>query len=120
MGASATGFPLYPSGMVAGTIAIGSAQANVPQSLLALIQAQLDPNCTGTGQEVNIQTDTGSLYVGRPSPLGGALATTNYGYLLTAGSSRTYRSSFPGNNSPVGDLSVLMTAAGTFHVEVSG
>ena len=125
MGASATGFPLFPAGYVAGTITISAGQANSPQSLLALIQAQLDANCAGSYQEVTLQADaSGALYVGRPNIVG-PLSTTNYGYILAAattgaaGASRTYRSSFPGNNSPVGDLMVLMSAAGTFHVEVA-
>jgi hypothetical protein len=119
MGAFATGFPLMPSGYVAGTITISAGQAGVPQQLLALIQAQLDANAAGAGYEVTLQTDSsGALYVGRQSTLGGALSSTNYGYQLpSGGSSRTYRSGFPGAHSPVGDLMVLMTATGTFHVE---
>jgi hypothetical protein len=127
MGAWATGPPLLSSGYVAGTITISAGQANVPQQLLALIQTQLDPNCPGAGQEVTLQADSsGALYVGRYSPIKGALATTNYGYVLdaaqagfVAGASRTYRTTFPGTHSPVGDLQVLMTGAGTFHVEVT-
>lgn len=120
MGAAATGSPLYPAGYVAGTITISPAQAGVPQQLLALVQAQLDPNCPGAGQEVQLQADaSGTLYIGEASPLGGALSTTNYGYLLTSGSSRIYRTTFPGRHSPVGDLQVLMTLSGTFHVEVA-
>jgi hypothetical protein len=120
MGAAAAGSPLFPAGYVAGTIEISAGQAGVPQQLLALIQAQLDPNCPGAGAEVTLQTDTsGVLYVGRQSSLGGPLSTTNYGYALQPLGSRTYRTSFPGNHSPVGDLQVLMAAAGTFHVEVT-
>lgn len=125
MGAYATGSPLLPSGYVAGTITISSGQAGTPQSLLGLIQTQLDANCPGAGYEVTLQTDSsGALYVGR-SNLIGALSTSNYGYVLdkaqtgfTAGASRTYRSGFPGSHSSVGDLQVLMSATGTFHVEV--
>ena len=123
MGAAATGIPLFPAGYVAGTIALSDSN---PHQLLALIQAQLDANCPGAGQEVTIQADSsGPLYVGRQTTLGGALSTSNYGYVLdkantgfVAGASRTYRSSFPGNSSPVGDLMVLMSGGGTFHVEV--
>jgi hypothetical protein len=116
MGASATGFPLMPSGYVAGTITLSDSN---PHQLLALIQAQLDANASGAGYEVNLQSDaSGVLYVGRQSTLGGALSSTNYGYFLPAGgSSRTYRSGFPGAHSPVGDLQVLMVGGGTFHVE---
>jgi hypothetical protein len=124
MGASATGLPLFPAGYVAGTITLGD---SAPHQLLALIQAQLDANCPGAGQEVTIQADgSGPVYVGRQTTLGGVLSTSNYGYVLdkantgfVAGASRTYRSSFPGNNSPVGDLMVLMSGGGTFHVEVA-
>ena len=119
MGAYATGSPLFPTGYIAGTITISAGQANAPQQLLALIQAQLDGNCPGAGYEVNLQADSsGALYVGRQSTIAGALSTTNYGYVLPVGASRTYRSGFPGSHSPVGDLQVLMAAAGTFHVEV--
>ncbi len=119
MGAAATGPPLFPAGYVAGTITISAGQANSPQQLLALIQAQLDPNCPGAGQEVTIQAESLTVYVGRTNKVGD-LSNTNYGYQLTAGSSRTYRAtSLPGAWSPVGDLQVYM-AAGTFHVEVTG
>ena len=119
MGAAATGYPLLPVGYVGGTITISAGQAGTPQNLLALIQAQLDPNCPGSGQEIQIQSDaSGPVYIGR-SNLAGALSATNYGYQLPyAFTSRTYRSGFPGASSPVGDLWVFMAAAGTFHVEV--
>lgn len=126
MGAAATGNPLFPAGYVAGTVTISAGQAGVPQQLLALIQAQIDPNCPGAGQEVTLQTDnSGALYVGEPNKIG-PLSASNYGYCLdtaqsgfVAGASRTYRTAFPGAHSPVGSLFVLMTGAGTFHVEVS-
>jgi hypothetical protein len=115
MGAAATGFPLMPSGYVAGTITLSD---SLPHSLLALVQAQLDQNAAGAGYEVNLQTDaSGALYVGRFNAIG-ALSSTNYGYQLPAGgSSRTYRSGFPGAHSPVGDIQVLMVGGGTFHIE---
>jgi hypothetical protein len=126
MGAFAAGSPLFPAGYVAGTITISAGQANVPQNLLTLIQAQLDANCPGAGQEVTIQTDTsGAVYVGEPNLIG-ALSTSNYGYVLdkaqsgfVGGASRTYRTAFPGSHSPVGSLNVLMTSSGTFHVVVA-
>jgi hypothetical protein len=119
MGASGTGYPLLPVGYVGGTVTISAGQAGAPLNLLALIQAQLDANCPGSGQEINIQTDaSGPLYIGRNN-LFGPLSATNYGYQLPAGGfSRTYRSGFPGASSPVGDLWVFMAGAGTFHVEV--
>lgn len=115
MGAAATGFPLMPSGYVAGTITLSD---SLPHQLLTLIQSQLDPNAAGAGYEVDLQTDaSGALYVGRANTAG-ALSSTNYGYQLPAGgTSRTYRSGFPGAHSPVGDLQVLMVGGGTFHVE---
>jgi hypothetical protein len=116
MGAYATGTPLLPSGYVAGTITLSDTS---PHNLLTLIQVQLDVNCVGAGQEVTIQADTsGTVYVGNQSPIGGPLSTTNFGYQLTPGASRTYRTSFPGNSAPVGSLEVLMNPAGTLHVEV--
>jgi hypothetical protein len=126
MGAFATGSPLMPSGYVAGTITISAGQAGTPQQLLSLIQAQLDPNCPGAGHEIQLQADSsGALYIGRANAAG-PLSTTNYGYVLdkaqsplVAGASRIYRTSFPGAHSPVGDLMVLMSATGTFHVEVT-
>jgi len=118
MGAFGTGYPIVPSGLVAGTITISADAAGTPQNLLSLIQAQIDPNCP-SAREVNIQSDaSGTVYFGAPSPLGGALSPTNYGFALPPTASRTYRSSFPGMNVSVGDLWVLMSAAGTFHVEV--
>jgi len=121
MGAAATGTPLIPSGYVAGTITISAGQAGSPQNLFDLIRAQLDPNCVGVGREINIQNDfaSGTLYIGGPNPILGALSTSNYGYALVPGAARTYRSSFPGNAASVGDLQVLLAATGTFHVEVT-
>jgi hypothetical protein len=111
-------------GYVAGTITISAGQAGVPQNLLALIQQQLEPNCPGAAQEVTIQATVSNVYVGRYNAIG-PLSTANFGYVLqaafsgsVAGSSRTYRSSFPGHGSPVNDLQVVLTAAGSFQVEV--
>lgn len=123
MGAIATGSPLFPAGYVAGTITFAG---SAPLQLLALIQAQLDANCPGAGREVTIQADSsGPVYVGEANKVG-ALSTSNYGYVLdkaqtgfVAGASRTYRSTFPGQDSPVGDLMVLMADGQTFHVEVA-
>lgn len=122
MGAAATGTPLLPSGYIAGTITLSDSN---PHQLLALIQAQLDPNCPGAGQEINLQADaSGAVYVGEQNLIG-VLSTSNYGYVLDkaqgallAGASRTYRSGFPGHGSPIGTLQVLMNGGGTFHVEV--
>lgn len=115
MGAAATGPPLFPDGYVAGTITIPDSN---PAQLLTLIQAQIAPNCPGAGQEVTLQATSGPLYVGRTNKIGD-LSTTNYGYVLAAGESRTYRSGWQGFKSPIGDLMVLMTGGGTFSVEVT-
>ena len=121
MGASATGFPLLPAGYTAGTITIAAGQANVPQNLMTLIQQQLDINVQGSGYEIQLQTDnSGNVFIGNATTIGGPLSSTNYGYqLFQGGASRTYRSGFPGSHSSVQDLQVLMTAAGTFHVEIT-
>lgn len=120
MGAAATGVPLFPAGLVAGTITITGGQIGVPQQLLALIQAQLDANCPGAGQEVVIQNDIAgvNLYIGRSSTIKGDMSTSNYGMLLTAGQTYTFRTSFPGSHSPVGDLQVFASASATFHVVI--
>jgi hypothetical protein len=117
MGAFNTGFPLVPTGVVAGTLTFSSAQANNPVNLLSMIQAQLDANFTGQARDVFIQTDSsGALYIGKPN-LVGALSTSNYGVqLASGGQSITIYSSFPGANAPVGEISVLMTGQFTFHV----
>lgn len=117
MGAAATGLPLFPPAMVAGTITIAGGNISTPVQLLGLIQSQLDANCPGSARAVRIQAGTVTLFVGRFSPTGGALSATNFGYQLTAGLSAIYGSSYPGSNAPLGDLQVFM-AAGTFSVEV--
>jgi len=121
MGAAATGIPLFPAGLVAGTITISGGQIGVPQQLLTLIQAQLDPNCPGAGYEVYIENDLAvgsTLYVGRESKNGGPLSATNYGRAFLPGAGYTFRSGFPGSHSPVGDLQVFASAAATFHVVI--
>lgn len=124
MGAAATGTPLLPTGYVAGTISISAAQAGSAQSLLALIQAQLDPNVQGAAQEVNISSDSsGIVYIGTAKNLAGTLSASNYGVALPASTTtfapyRNYRATFPGINAPVGNLYVFMSSTGTFHVEV--
>ena len=96
--------PMNPKNTAGSVTVTGGAAVN----LLDLIRAQLDTDCIGTGQEVNIQADSGieqpNVYIGRESPLGGDVSASNYGYVLTAGSSRTYRSSYPGNESPVAEI----------------
>ena len=69
--------------------------------------------------------NSGPVYLGEQSPSGGALSTSNYARLLAAasgavaqGNSAVYTSSFPGSQSSTDDIWVLMTGAGTFHVEI--
>ena len=57
--------------------------------------------------------------MGAASPIGGALSDTNYAYKLTATSpTRVYRSTYPGNSTPLGALQVLAASAAVLHVEV--
>jgi hypothetical protein len=120
MGAYATGTPLLPTGYVAGTITISSGQSAAPQQLLSLIQTQLDPNCPGAAYELTLYNGGAEvLYIGRQN-LAGPLSSSNYGYQLQTGQSRTYRSSVTGAHSSVGDLEVFVASASTFNVEVAG
>jgi hypothetical protein len=126
MGAAGTGTPLLPPSFVAGTISISAAQANAPQQLSALVRAQLDPNTPGSAYDVFISTDSsGGLYLGHPSPTALQLSTSNYGRYLAAaasstaqGNSASYGSNFPGTQSTLDDIWVLMSTTGTFHVEI--
>jgi hypothetical protein len=122
MGAQATGLPLLPTGFVAGTITISAGQAGTPQNLLTLVAAQLDANVSRTPYYIRIEADSsGVVYIGAPSPLLGALATTNYGRLLATGSpggNAVFESYFPGAQPSGQQLSVLMSGSGTFHVEI--
>jgi len=124
MGALATGPPLLPKGYVAGTITISAGQAGTPQSLLALVQAQLDPNVNVNPYRVWVQSDTsGNLYLGSQTNLVGNLSASNYGVFLPTATAtftpfREYESVFPGANATFGDLYVFMSSSGTFHVEV--
>jgi hypothetical protein len=107
--------PSIPAPYVPGTIEV---PAGGPWSLLYLIQKQLSPNCPGTSAEFSLSADS-DIFVGGASSLGGPLSETNYAYLLTADSPpRIYRSSFPGNNTPVGEIQVLAPGGGSLHVEV--
>jgi hypothetical protein len=120
MGAPATGYPLQPPAYIAGTITISAAQANTPQQLLALIQAQLDANCPGVCRAMSVQIDNTVLYGGCQSQGGTstALSTSNYGWELTSTFPiKTWGSDFPGSQVPIGNMQIFM-AAGTFHVEV--
>lgn len=121
MGAAATGFPVIPAGYAGGTIIISAAQAGTPQNLLALIQAQLNPNVTAA-KWMRIQADaTGTLYGGQQYAGGGTnlLSTSNYAWSLTSSNPPLiYYSSFPGADVPLGDIWVFMTISAVFHVEL--
>ena len=118
MGAAATGIPLMPSGYIAGTVTL--AVANQPYQLRLLIATQLDPNCPGGCQQVDLSTDTTDVYIGAPNLIG-ALSVSNYGIHLSPGSTDTSRASFPGNSAAVGSVWVMSPTAGaTLHVVVNG
>lgn len=108
--------PTVPAPYVGGSVVVPAGQ---PTSLLGLIQQQLQPNCPGSSAELVISADE-AIYVGSASALGGPLSATNYAYELTPGAApRIYRSSFPGNSTPLADLQVFAAAAATLHVEVT-
>lgn len=107
--------PQIPTSYVGGTVLVPAGQ---PASLLLLIQLQLDPNCPGTSAEFSLSTED-DIFVGAPSKIGGPLSATNFAYQLTAGNSpRIYRSTFPGNNTPIGELEVFASGGGSLNVEV--
>ena len=107
--------PSIPASYVPGTVEVPAGQV---WSLLYLIQKQLSPNCPGTSAEFALSADD-EILVGGASTLGGPLSEANYAYKLTASDPpRIYRSVFPGNNTPVGEIQVLALDGGTLHVEV--
>jgi hypothetical protein len=112
--------PTIPPAYVAGAVNITAATV---QNLLALIQAQLAANCPGTAVELMLTADaanTAAISVGAASTIKGALSASNYGYQLpaTGGVTRVYRSTYPGNQAPVGEIQVFSTAAAVLHVEL--
>jgi len=108
-----------PASYVAGSVTIA---AGVVSNLLDLIQQQLTPNCPGSAMELTIWADpgnSGSITVGAANTLNGPLSASNYAYRLTpTGQPRVYRSTFPGNSTPLGELQVLATNQAILHVEV--
>lgn len=106
--------PSIPASYVAGTVHVPAGDV---WSLLLLIQKQLSPNCPGTSASFALSAGEGTIYVGSASSIGGKLSQDNYAYKLEEGEPpHTYRSVFPGNNTPVGELQVL--GSGSVHVEV--
>lgn len=107
--------PTVPAPYVGGTVFVTAGQV---ANLLLLIQTQLSPNCPGSSAQFSLSTED-SIFIGAASMIGGPLSDTNYAYELTpTNSPRIYRSSFPGNSTPVGELQVFSTAGGELHVEV--
>lgn len=107
--------PQIPTSYVGGTVLVPAGQ---PASLLLLIQLQLDPNCPGTSAEFSLSTED-DIFVGASSKIGGPLSATNFAYQLTPDNSpRTYRSTYPGNNTPIGELQVFASGGGSLNVEV--
>ena len=111
--------PSIPAPYVGGTISL---DAGVVSGLLNLIQKDLAKNCPGSCTELQLWADAnnfGSIMVGSYSQLAGPLSATNYAYKLTPTSGpRVYRSTYPGQSVPLGDLQVLAASAATLHVEV--
>jgi hypothetical protein len=110
--------PSIPVGYVAGTLIL---PLNAPLSLLLLIQNQLEPDCPGSATELQLIAGAGSqLYFGAASRVGGPLSPTNYAYQLQPGFARLYRSTYPGNSVPLGELQVYAAgnSATYLYVEV--
>ena len=108
--------PSIPAPYVPGTVDVPAGQ---PWSLLYLIQKQLSPNCPGTSVSFAISAEGGTVYVGGASQIGGKLSEENYAYKLEDGDPPVrYQSSYPGGNTPVGEIQVLSTGGGKLHVEV--
>lgn len=111
--------PSVPAPYVPGSVFVPAGEV---WSLLLLIQQQLSPNCPGSSVEFALSADdtnSGPVLVGGASTLGGPLSETNYAYQLQPdGPARVYQSTYPGGNTPVGELQVLAPAGGYLHVEV--
>jgi hypothetical protein len=117
MGAYATGTPIVPLGLVAGTLSLATGGA--VYNLIDLIVAQLDVNVNRGANNVVIQAGAAALFIGTASTLGGALSATNYGLTLATGVIYTFGpSNFPGANAPLANLQVLSVATGSCHVMV--
>ena len=108
-----------PAPYVAGTITLRPGEVS---NLLELIQEQLAENCPGSAAELKIWAgpgNMGSVSIGAASFKGGPLSQTNFAYRLTPNSQPViYRSTFPGNSTPLGELQVFATSANQLHVEV--
>lgn len=113
--------PTVPSGYIGGSLTLS---AGVSAYLLALIQAQLDPHCPGAAMEVNLFSDStnsssDTVKVGSVQVTDGAdVDDTHFGYALSPGGSRNYRTSYPGASSPVARLKVYCKSSAKLHVEI--
>jgi len=112
--------PSIPAPYVAGDIELEHGKVS---NLLYLIQTHLQKNCPGSATELALWADAGnwgSISVGSANQLQGPLSHTNCAYRLTPTSGpRIYRSTYPGNSIPIGDLQVLAAAHELkLHVEV--
>jgi hypothetical protein len=108
-----------PPPYLAGTVNLPVLQG---VNLLEQMQIQLAVNCPGTAIELHIQaspSNSRSVFVGATSNRNGHLSQTNYAYRLTpTGPARIYRSTYPGNSVPIGDLQLLSPGGGAVHVEI--
>jgi hypothetical protein len=108
--------PQIPAPYVGGSVYVPAGEVT---NLLVLIQYGLSPNCPGSSAEFSLAADDGPIFVGAASALGGPLSAQNYAYQLTGETPpRIYRSTYPGNNTPIGELQVLAPSGGFLHVEV--
>ena len=111
--------PSIPAPYVAGSVTL---PAGTPQNLLTLIQQQITPNCPASAVELQLWADaanSGSIIVGAASTLHGSLSDTNYAYKLTpTATPRVYRSTYPGQSVPLGDLQVLSINGGSLRLEL--
>lgn len=111
--------PVACAPYVSGVVTI---PAGIIVNLLSLIQQQLAPNAPPSGAELQIAADpanAGSIRVGSASAIGGPLSLTNYAYALTPTSPpRLYRSVYPGQSVPVGEIQLLSAAGGNLLVEL--
>lgn len=115
---SASANPLVAPAYTAGTISISAGKVS---NLLAVIQAQLEPNQSGGALGITItadQANAGTVYVGAASTLGGPLSAVNYGYALNP-TGQSYRNT-PGAGfaAPVGQIQLLSPQSAILHVEI--
>lgn len=111
--------PAVPPAYVGGSINVPAGQVS---NLLKLIQAQITPNCPGSAVELQIVADasnSGAVNFGAAGQISGPVSATNWAYQLTPTSPpRVYQSTFPGNQTALGELQVYAAAAAILHVEV--